>query len=182
MQQRQEGGLQLLARTKAVLKKQSSAWKAGCNAMGLLLLQLSQSHDAHAAEHQALKTGLKNALHAAKEVRHARQHTCDVCCTSLCLLLSLRASVLQCKCTVLQCQRAQSTCRKHDHEALPMTNLQSQAKCVLPLAWSASVVCKHPLQQKNTLHMVLVSGGHWSVACVGLQGGKCITGSGLSGC
>lgn len=72
MQQRQEGGQQLLARTKAVLKKQSSAWKAGCDTMGQLLLQLSQSHDAHAAGHQALKTGLKNALHAAKEVRHAR--------------------------------------------------------------------------------------------------------------
>ena len=78
MQQRQDGGQELLASTKAVLNKQSSAWKAGCDALGHLLLQLSQAHDAHADGHQALKAGVKDALALTKQVRQLQ-----LCCPPL---------------------------------------------------------------------------------------------------
>lgn len=78
MQQRQDGGQELLGSTKAVLNKQSSAWKAGCDALGHLLLQLSQAHDAHADGHQALKAGVKNALASTNQVRQMQ-----LCCPPL---------------------------------------------------------------------------------------------------
>lgn len=68
MQQRHEGGQELLAATQAVLNKQGSSWRAACTALGQLLTQLSQSRDRHAEGHAALKQGIKRALEVTKEV------------------------------------------------------------------------------------------------------------------
>ena len=76
IQQRHEGGQELLATTKAVLNKQGSSWRAACTVLGQLLTQLSQSHDKHAEGHALLKQGIKRALEVTKEVGARSPSSC----------------------------------------------------------------------------------------------------------